>query len=121
MIETIIISILSTTVIFAIGGIIYLLSKVHSLRESLLDSALHGLTVENELEDLLKDYENLSVADPDGFIKFLSESRDWAFKYIEDVQASIVELYNALESEDQAKIKSSYEQLMKYLPKEDAK
>ena len=121
MIETIIISILSTTIIFMIGGIIYLLRQVHNLREKLLDSTLHGLTVENEFDVLLKDYENLSVADPDGFIKFLSESRDWAFKYIEDVQATIVELCDALESEDQVKIKSSYEQLMKYLPKEEAK
>ena len=29
------------------------------------------------------------VEQTEGFLKFISESRDWAFKYIEDVQAAI--------------------------------
>jgi hypothetical protein len=30
-----------------------------------------------------------NVEQTEGFLKFISESRDWAFKYIEDVQAAI--------------------------------
>lgn len=33
--------------------------------------------------------ENSRIQSDDGFVKFLSESRDWAFKYIEDVQKKI--------------------------------
>jgi hypothetical protein len=34
----------------------------------------------------------------DDFIKFVSDSRDWAFNYIEDVQQAIQELKTSVES-----------------------
>lgn len=33
--------------------------------------------------------ENSRLQSDDGFLKFLSESRDWAFTYIEDVQSKV--------------------------------
>jgi hypothetical protein len=33
--------------------------------------------------------ENSRIQSDDGFVKFLSESRDWAFAYIEDVQQKV--------------------------------
>jgi hypothetical protein len=38
-------------------------------------------------------------SDDDGFVKFLSDSRDWAYTYIEDVQAEIKKIDSVVTSE----------------------
>ncbi len=43
----------------------------------------------DKLTELVNEKESKSIEQTDGFVKFLSESRDWAFKYIEDVQQAI--------------------------------
>jgi hypothetical protein len=58
-----------------------------------LDSAEKIAFLQQELEK--RDREALTQTD--GFVKFISESRDWAFNYIEDVQQSIQELQTAVE------------------------
>jgi hypothetical protein len=52
----------------------------------------------DRLDKALNKNESQSLEKTDGFLKFLSESRDWAFKYIEDVQGSISSLKIAVES-----------------------
>lgn len=51
-----------------------------------------------------------------GFIKFLSESRDDAFEYIEGVQGCIVELSEAVELQDSDAIKAAIDRVMRMLP-----
>ena len=41
--------------------------------------------------ELEKQIEQLNLKESDGFVKFLSTSRDWAFEYIEEVQKALVE------------------------------
>jgi hypothetical protein len=41
------------------------------------------------LKNLLDQKEKLASDKNDGFVKFISDSRDWAFEYIENVQQSI--------------------------------
>lgn len=43
--------------------------------------------------------ETKSVENTDGFLKFVSQSRDWAFQYIEDVQKSISQFIDDIEPE----------------------
>lgn len=43
----------------------------------------------NEYEKLVEEVNRINVEKDNGFVKFLSESRDWAFTYIEDVQHAI--------------------------------
>lgn len=43
----------------------------------------------DRLEKSIQASESQSLEQTDGFVRFLSESRDWAFKYIEDVQKAI--------------------------------
>jgi hypothetical protein len=43
--------------------------------------------------------ETKSVENTDGFLKFVSQSRDWAFQYIEDVQKAISQFVNEVEPE----------------------
>lgn len=54
----------------------------------------------------------------DGFVKFLSESRDLAFEYISDVQASIESLKIAMDLRDEVMINESYAKLISFLPSE---
>lgn len=50
-----------------------------------IDNAIISMALQKSLQDNdLKEIEQT-----DGFVKFLSESRDWAFKYIEEVQAAL--------------------------------
>ena len=52
----------------------------------------------------------------DGFIKFLSQSRDAAFKYIEDVQIAIQNYLSAVESNNQEAIQIARMELFSHLP-----
>lgn len=52
----------------------------------------------------------------DGFIKFLSESREAAFSYIEDIQKSVYGYMKAIESNDPDKILTARMELFTYLP-----
>lgn len=55
----------------------------------------------------------------DGFIKFLSESRDEAFEYISDVQEAILSIKNAMDINDEALISEAYTKLISFLPSEN--
>ena len=75
----------------------------------------------------------------DDFIKFLSESRDWSYTYIEDVQSTIGKFIKDIEPEieyfkeygditsmqpnyySMKKITESYEELKKLLPEDEDK
>lgn len=93
-------------------------------------------------EKLLKEIEKNSKVElekSDGFLKFISESRDWAFKYIEDVQAELLSFKEAIEPKlDYAnkyirlsgetpamstidEISVAYEKLKRIMPEEDKK
>ena len=45
----------------------------------------------NALMELQKEIEQITLKESDGFVKFLSQSRDWAFQYIEEVQTALSE------------------------------
>lgn len=73
----------------------------------------------------------------ENFIKFISDSRDWAYKYIEDVQEGLTSFVNAIEPEisyfdeyglvgeayphyhSMQKISKEYKELKKLLPIEE--
>ena len=59
-----------------------------------------------------------SITDVDGFVKFLSESRESAFSYIEQVQAAILGLKIAMDSGIDQEIKDAYIALTDFLPDE---
>ena len=44
-----------------------------------------------KIDDLYKQQNEKQLENTDGFIKFISESRDWAFQYIENVQQNLAE------------------------------
>lgn len=82
--------------------------------------ALLKLVVELNMDKMILQDEIVSKSatpsETEGFIKFLSESREWAFEYIEDVQKSISILSEAMTSGDEQQINKAYEELVSYLP-----
>jgi hypothetical protein len=55
----------------------------------------------------------------DGFVKFLSESRDMAFEYISEVQSTIEQLKISMDLGDDESINKSYQELISFLPTEN--
>jgi hypothetical protein len=88
--------------VFLSGIVIYLVIRNIMLRDYIARNSVDflKLTIESAqkikfLQEELDKRDNVSVEQTDGFVKFLSESRDWAFSYIEDVQNSIKSLKDA--------------------------
>ena len=56
-----------------------------TLKQEVVDRAI----VMEEMKKLMEELDGKSSNQNEGFLKFVSESRDWAFQYIERVQISI--------------------------------
>lgn len=120
VVETIIISVLITVLVFLNGFIFYQHRKHKNLLSKYIEITMDNISLNDTLNKINADLSGSTVNDPDGFIKFLSQSREWAFGYIEEVQSAIVDLSVAMESKNDDKVKDSYIKLMSYLPKEQA-
>jgi hypothetical protein len=90
-----------------------------------------------QLVDLARNNEKDNDVHQENFIKFLSDSRDWAYQYIEDVQDGLTSFVNAIEPEinyfdeyglvgeayphyhSMQKISKEYKELKKLLPIEE--
>jgi hypothetical protein len=69
-------------------------------------------------EKIISLQDELSVIESDGFLKFISDSRETAFSYIEEVQLAIKELSEATESGKEEDINVAYHKLVGLLPEE---
>lgn len=56
-----------------------------------IQSEMNRYVVSQRLEEALKELSNKELLESDGFVKFISDSRDWAFQYIEEVQKALDE------------------------------
>jgi hypothetical protein len=84
-----------------------------------------------------KQQESYNDVHKENFIKFLSDSRDWAYEYIEDVQSGLKKFVNEIEPEiayfdeyglvgdayphyhSMKKISQEYKELKKLLPEKE--
>jgi hypothetical protein len=139
MIENIIIVVLGSAM--ASGMVAYFIT----LKKLIYSQKLAGkLYVDNfALEEYIKTLKNLKEDKTDqqihqeNFLKFLSDSRDWAFNYIEEVQTGLNKFVSDVEPEinyfreygdiagmkpnynSMLKIGEAYDELIKLLPKEE--
>ena len=90
--------------------------KLRKFYSENLQLSADKITLLLQLDKLAETRDIKSVEDTQGFIKFLSESRDWAFNYIEDVQTGISEYVLALDNGDPDRIAESLEKLVGMLP-----
>ncbi len=72
--------------------------KYRSSLNTIVKLTINENILKEKLATALTENSRLS-SDDDGFVKFLSESRDWAYKYIEDVQAQIEKVDATVTSE----------------------
>jgi len=93
--------------------------KYRQMFKSSLQLSIDKLTLMKKFEELSNENDAKTVEQSEGFLKFVSQSRDWAFTYIEDVQAALTDYDNALATKDAIAINESYVKLMDFLPKED--
>jgi hypothetical protein len=91
ILESIVAGILVTLIIF----LTYRLFKIKRLIVTLSDTYMQQLAdnflLRKEVEKLYQEAENKKLEETDGFVKFISQSRDWAFEYIEEVQKALAE------------------------------
>jgi flagellin-specific chaperone FliS len=102
------------------------------LQQSFIDYDL----IYRKLEEALKKSDNDKIEQTEGFLKFVSQSRDWAFQYIERVQISIknfqdifhplaLEYYKdkdkPISQEEFGKLFEAYKKLIEELPDEGKK
>jgi hypothetical protein len=86
VIEIIAIGILPAVIIVLVGLLIKEKIFTKNLSSSLLQSIIDNRTILTSIKD--KPLEN-NIEQTEGFVKFLSESREWAFDYIETVQSGL--------------------------------
>ena len=106
------------------------------LLEKYVRSEIEKSVIIEKLEEVIKENELKSIEGSDGFLKFVSDSREWAFKYIEDVQSAFAK-FNNIVSPDldyadkyglidmdtpskhaMARISKAYKELKEMLPKD---
>ena len=108
----------------------YNLSKLETkIKQEVLD---YTIKIENEVK-ALKDQKDPEPKEDDGFLKFVADSRNWAYAYIENVQAGIwnfkQKVDNHIEYFDEfgsvmetplhpamRDISSAYKELIKFIP-----
>ena len=83
MIEIIAIAILPTAIIVLTGLLVKEKLVTKNLASKLVQSIIDNKTILDSIQD--RPSEN-NIEQTEGFLAFISESRDWAFEYIETVQ-----------------------------------
>jgi hypothetical protein len=119
---------------------VYMLFSLIRLRNRNIELKLQviDLIQKNEIfQNALDSRESKQVEKSEGFLNFITQSRDWAFQYIEDVQDGLNKFIKDIEPEieyfkeygdiaamspnyySMKKIVESYEELKKLLPEDE--
>ena len=108
MFDFIVYILILSIIIYLISSVIRLRTKNMSLVYDALQAYLERNIVAEKLNLALIEKENLKLEQNDDFLTFVSQSRDWAFSYIETTQDKINDFIN--------KIGPTIEYLEKYAP-----
>jgi hypothetical protein len=75
--------------------LLYLIIKLSAQKKLILakfiQSEMDNYLIRQQFEQLVEENSIRELSESDGFVKFISQSRDWAFQYIEEVQAALKE------------------------------
>lgn len=116
-----------TSVVFAIlaFGMITLAVRSRKLSNLLVKSNVENVALKEKLAEVTAIGENKKLEHTEGFVKFISDSRNWAFDYIEDAQKAIAELKEYFESvgmkgteEEQAELIDRLNHVFSFLPED---
>jgi hypothetical protein len=90
-IDSIVAGILVTIIFVLTYRFIKLRMFFKQLSELYLQAMADKALLERKVVELYQEIENIKLKETDGFLKFVSDSRDWAFQYIEEVQKALAE------------------------------
>ena len=138
MLDFVIFLIIILLIITLLISVVKLRIKNRKLAASMLQATLDQNILLTKLAEELKKKEEVSVEKTEGFLKFISESRDLAFTYIEAMQEALVKFRDkvgpeieymltygtvtgdSLQSKSFLKIEKAYKELIKEtLPTEE--
>ena len=106
---------------FLVGVILHTRAKALRIKKELDLSRLESALLLSEIDKLVDEASVLKMESSDGFVKFLSDSRDWAFGFIDDVQETIRSMQVGMSSMDSQKVLEEFNKLLKYLPEDKPK
>jgi hypothetical protein len=115
--------------------------RVSRLDKEVNQSVADYIALSDKMSEVVKNTDEKKIEQTEGFLKFVSESRDWAFQYIERVQIAIknfqdvfhpiAEQYykdkkvyglpTAISQEEFGKLFEAYRKLVEELPDEGKK
>lgn len=75
----------------------------------------------NKLTATAQELENAKLSDNNEFVKFLSDSREWAFEYIEEFQNIVREIQDTYSKNEDIKREALISKLILMLPSDDDK
>ena len=119
VVELVIYVLVAVTITLLFFSIVKLVLSNRKLFARAVQAEMDRIMTMIELEKLTAEKNAQAVEKTDGFLKFISESREWAFSYIEDVQEAIKEYDDALSKNDPHLMNAAYKKLIDMLP-EDA-
>jgi anaerobic C4-dicarboxylate transporter len=123
---------IALSVILTLLGLLYKVKRSKDkIGLQLLQIYVDNTVLSERVATLAAEKDANSLKDDDGFIAFLSNSREWAFSYIEEVQEAIQKFkdlagpsINKLSDSQDADVKlitEAYNNLVEILPDEDKK
>lgn len=134
--NVIIFSIVAGTIIVALATYaIFLKRMLVRVAKDYLQASFDLEITLSAMNDLVSKKEDVAIEKTEGFLRFVSDSRDWAFQYIEETQSVITEFVNVVgpameyydkygrisESETMNKIFDAYQKLITVLPENENK
>lgn len=92
---------IATSVVSLMFFIAYLITlrNLVSIKKDLTKEILDNYTMMKLLDDANTKFESNLDVHNESFVKFLSDSRDWAFQYIEDVQGGLAEFIDSVDAD----------------------
>lgn len=93
--------IISTSVISLtfFSAYLFTLKNLIKVKKDLTKEVLDNYTIMKLLDDAKSDDITNESIHNENFVKFLSDSRDWAFQYIEDVQSGLAEFIDSVDAD----------------------
>jgi uncharacterized membrane protein YvbJ len=110
--------------------------KLSSTTVELLKAHIDKTIISEKLVELSEEKNRLTDTSSEAFLKFISDSRDWAYQYIDDVQVSLNKFITDIEPEilyfdtygdlmgaepnynSMKKVSGAYKELKKLLPED---
>ena len=84
-----------------------------------IQASMKSYVLNKKLEEFAEENSTLKFSENQEFVRFLSDSRDMAFEYIENVQGRLYNLDSAMKKNDPILINTAIESLLDMLPKDE--